>query len=136
MKGVKPLSGGTISVEEYLSSFPVAIQSHTNSLRKLIKQTVPGAIERVYPGWNLIGYRVLHGSKSFYFGFLAPFADRVVLGFEYGTMLSDPHGVLEGNGSQVRQIVILTKTDMKNHILTPLILEAASIATERKKGKR
>jgi hypothetical protein len=136
MMRLKPSPGKTLSVEKYLASFPGTVQTYTNSLRDLIKQTVPGVIERVYPGWKLIGYRVQRGNRSFYFGFLAPFKDHIILGFEYGTMLSDPHGVLEGNGSQVRQVVVRTKTNIKEHILTPLILEAASIATGRNKRKR
>lgn len=134
-KKPRPLSAKAPSVEEFLEPFPKEIQFIVNRLRKLIRQAVPEIIERMYPGWKLIGYRAQRGNDSYYFGFLAPFEDRVVLGFEYGKMLSDPHKVLEGTGIQVRQVVIRTQRDIWKKVLLPLILEAVAIATERKKEK-
>ncbi|MCI0553905.1 MAG: DUF1801 domain-containing protein, partial [Anaerolineae bacterium] len=99
---------------------------------------VPDCIERVYPGWKLIGYRAVNvdkGNKSHYFGFIFPTDDKVVLGFEYGTMLSDPDKVLEGSGTQVRYITFRTQKEIKKSILIPLISEAVSIAIDRKKGR-
>ena len=59
-----------------------------------------------------------------------------MLGFEYGTMLSDPQRVLEGSGTQVRYVTIRSQKDIRKTIFVPLIVEAMSIALERKKGKR
>jgi hypothetical protein len=82
-------------------------------------------------GWKLIGYRAIHGKNSRYFCFIVPFEDKVVLVFEHGKMLSDPHGVLEGTCSQVRQVVLKKKSDVRKTVLIPLILEAAMIAMEK-----
>lgn len=96
-----------------------------------MEQAVPGLAEAVYPGWRLLGYRVRHNARSHYFGFIAPFPDRVVLGFEYGTQLSDPHGLLTGTGKQVRQIVWLPGAELDATILIPMMLEAALLARHR-----
>mgnify|MGYP001586564354 CR=1 FL=1 len=123
----------TVSVEKYLEDFPKDIQAIANKVRALFLQAFPDVLERVYPGWNLIGYRVLQGSKSYYFGFVTPFADRVVLGFEYGRLLSDPRHILEGKGTQVRHITFVKSSQVKQSILVPMIFEAASIAMRRKR---
>lgn len=97
----------------------------------MVKKAVPDHIERVYPGWKLIGYRAMKGRESRYFCFIAPSEDKVVLGFEYGRMLSDPDKILEGTGSQVRQVVVRKRADIRKSEFVPLILEAAMIASER-----
>lgn len=121
------------SVEQFLRRYPENIREIAQELRALISETVPENREAVYPGWKLIGYRAMAGTQSFYFGFIAPFPDKVVLGFEYGMMLADPNGILEGAGSQVRQVVLRSRKEIRRNQLTPLILEASAIAMERRK---
>lgn len=101
------------SVEEYLEQFPPQIRECAEELRVLISEVVPDYTEKVYHGWKLIGYRVKKGSKSFYFAFIYPAANKVVLGFEFGVLLPDPHNLLVGNGNQVRQIVFKKKVILK-----------------------
>jgi PAS domain S-box-containing protein len=75
------------SPEAFFAAFPPNIRAIAEDLRSLVKETVPSVIEAVYPGWRLIGYRVVIGKRSAYFGFIAPFEDKVFLGFEYGAFL-------------------------------------------------
>jgi hypothetical protein len=119
------------SVEEFLSAFPAGIRHISDRLRALINQSVPGLIESVYPGWQLIGYRVIKGKKSHYFCFIAPKPDRVVLGFEYGRLMEDPAGLLQGSGKQVLQVAFEKPEDIDESRLRPLILECALIAQSR-----
>ncbi len=65
--------------------------------------------------------------------FLAPMNDKVVLGVEYRKMLDDPHHLLQGSRTQVRQVVLRKKSDIKKNLLMLLILEAVMIVEE---GKR
>ncbi|MBI3110499.1 MAG: hypothetical protein HYZ01_02900 [Ignavibacteriales bacterium] len=131
MKRMKP----TLPVEKYLQRFPLNIRDIVNLLRSRMKEAESGMIERVYPGWNVIGYRVSVQRSSVYIGFIAPYENRVVIGFEYGMLLSDPHRVLEGSGKQVRWITCPSKKVPKRSILMPLILEAVSIAKERRNNR-
>lgn len=93
----------TVTPEAFLANYLPEVQAIASTLRELVKATVPEVQERVALGWQLIGYRVPHGSRSRYFCFVAPLAHEVRLGFEYGVLLSD-QAQLEGGGSQVRYV--------------------------------
>jgi hypothetical protein len=114
--------------EQFLAAFPPAIQALADQLRTLIKRTILNVDEAVYVGWHLIGYRVREGRRSRYFCFVAPFEDRVVLGFEYGVLLANEAGLLEGDGTQVRYVTIRRAEDIRKQELAALIAEAAMVA--------
>ena len=75
-----------------------------NALRRLVRDAVPDAIERVRPGWGLIGYDVPFGRRTRYFAFVWVEPEHVHLGFEHGVLMDDPQGLLGGAGitKQVR----------------------------------
>jgi hypothetical protein len=114
--------------EAFLAPYHPAVQAAAHELRALIKATVPTAIEAVRLGWTLIGYRLPMGKKAPYFGFIAPLADRVALGFEFGYLLDDPAGLLSGKGAQVRQVVVRDVSEIKLEPIAALIREAARLA--------
>jgi len=120
--------------EQFLAAFTPEIHALADRLRALVRQTVPNTVEAVYPGWKLIGYRQFDGGKSRYFCFVAPSPDRVTLGFEYGVLLSDAAGLLEGTGTQVRYVTICAAEDIREPELAALIAEAAMVAATR--GRR
>jgi len=111
-----------------LAAFPPTIQVQADQLRALVKRTIPNVDEAVYVGWHLIGYRVREGSRSRYFCFVAPSPDRVALGFEYGVLLTNEAGLLEGDGTQVRYVPIRCAEDIREPELAALIAEAAMVA--------
>lgn len=114
--------------EKFLSGFPPTTKALAQRLRELIKQSIPNCIEKVYPGWRLLGYRVLIKNKSHYFCFIAPLPDGVVLGFEYGVFISDPEGLLHGEGKQVRQLTVKSQKDIRPRKIAAFIKEAAELA--------
>lgn len=120
--------------EQFLAAFPPEIRALADQLRQLIKQTIPHIVEAVYPGWKLIGYREQDGKRSRYFCFVAPFEDRVVLGFEYGVLMADVAGLLEGDGKQVRYVTLRSQANLRPHELSALIAEAAMVAATRSRG--
>lgn len=122
-----------ITPEAFLAGYSPALQEIANSLRALVKATVPNVQERVALGWQLIGYRVPDGSRSRYFCFVAPQAHDVRLGFEYGVLLSE-QDQLEGQGSQVRYVSVRSLDEVDGARLGPLIAEAAMVAIERGSG--
>ena len=121
--------------DEFLSGFPSAIQLLANELRVLVKETVPQVNEAVYPGWKLIGYRAKQGRRSAYFCFIAPFDNRIMLGFEYGIQLFDPELRLEGEGTQVRYLTVREREDIQPEIFRVFLVEAAQIALQHKMSK-
>jgi DNA transformation protein len=97
--------------------------------RALVRRVVPDADEAGRPGWKIIGY-----SRKRYFCFIAPQADHVRLGFEWGVKLADPHALLEGTGSQVRWVTLGARWP-KQAALEALIRDAAAMAGSRAKPK-
>lgn len=131
MPSAKP--SDSVTPEAFLAGYPTDVRDTANALRQLVKASVPDLQEQVRLGWQLIGYRVPDGARSRYFCFIAPLADSVRLGFEYGVLLVD-QAQLEGNGSQVRYVSVRSPEAIDAALLSPLIAEAAMVAITRAAG--
>lgn len=134
-KTAKPKKPTPPTVDKYLSSFPDEIQETANQLRGLLKEHIPNAAEAVYLGWQLIGYRAEVDGQDAYVGFLAPKADSVMLGFEWGALMKDPHHLLGGISKQVRHIIFHAASEINAKQLTPLIREGVRLALMPKDTK-
>jgi hypothetical protein len=119
--------------EQFLAAFPPAVQEIAQRLRELVVSAVPNVSEAVYPGWRLIGYRQMDRPGGRYFCFIAPMPDHARLGFEYGVLLSDEHGLLEGSGTQVRYVSVASSGALDVDALGALIAEAAMVANTRRR---
>jgi len=119
------------SPEQFLAAFPPEVQETAHWLRQLVARTIPNIQEAVYPGWRLIGYRQMDRPGGRYFCFIAPLADHVRLGFEYGVLLADDTGLLEGAGRQVRYVSLRGSAPLDPTPLAALIAEAAMVANTR-----
>lgn len=99
-------------------------------LREIVVEAVPAAIERVRPGWGLIGYDVPVGRRTRYFAFIWLEPEHVHLGFEHGVLMDDPHGLLQGRGitKQVRWLTMRSLTEIPPEA-AELIREAARVAS-------
>ena len=73
-----------------------------------MKKAVPDAIERVRPGWGLIGYDVPVGKRTRYFAFVWPEPEHAHLGFEYGIWMDDPDNILLGAHINLRKVRFVT----------------------------
>lgn len=80
----------------------------SNHLRALVKQALPESSEQVKTGWKLIALYVPGRSKSVKFGFILPHADSVSFGFDWGVLLDDPDGVLQGADERLKQVRYLS----------------------------
>jgi hypothetical protein len=120
----------TIPPEVMLGDFPPPMQEMANRLREIVRETIPEAVERVRPGWRLIGYDLPIGRKSVYFAYVAPENEHVHLGFEHGWAMHDPHGLLQGVGitKQVRWLTFLDGDPVPAELCRELILEGARVA--------
>lgn len=116
------------TVEEHLAPYPAEIRALAETMRGLVRAAVPEVREAVYPGWQLIGYRAVNGKRSRYFAFLAPFEDRLVLGFEWGVRMADPAGILTGSGRQVRQIELRPGEPVDREVLLDYLNRAEDAA--------
>jgi hypothetical protein len=116
--------------ESLLDGFPPPMQAIAERLREIVKLAVPDAVERVRPGWHLIGYDVPLGRKQAYFAFVAPENEHVHLGFEHGRAMRDPHRLLEGAGitKQVRWLKFFDVDEIDDERCVELVREAARVA--------
>lgn len=119
-----------IPPEALLEDFPPPMQAIAHRLRALVTAAIPDAIERVRPGWRLIGYDLPIGRRSVYFAYVAPEVEHVHLGFEHGWAMRDPDGLLLGEGitKQVRWLTFRAGDPIPGDRCRDLILEGARVA--------
>lgn len=122
-------------IDEYLAPYSAEIHAVCGELRALIKDAIPGVQEKLVRGWQLIGYRTPSGSGSRYFCFVAPYADRVRLGFEWGVLLADDAGLLQDAGTQVRSLYFSDTADIQPELVARFTAEAAKVASLNKEQK-
>jgi hypothetical protein len=120
-----------IPADAFLAGYPDGIREAADVLRGVVRQAVPDALERVRPGWRLIGYDLPVGRRSVYFAFVAPETIHVHLGFEHGIFMADPDRLLEGAHLRLRKVSFLTFRPgdaLPEPALVALTREAARVA--------
>ena len=98
----------SIPAELFLDGYQPEIREIAERLRDVVRWAVPDAIERVRTGWRLIGYDVPVGRRTRYFAFVAPEPEHVHLGFEYGSWMTDPDGLLLGAHLDLKKVRFVT----------------------------
>ncbi|HET6379628.1 MAG TPA: DUF1801 domain-containing protein [candidate division Zixibacteria bacterium] len=97
-----------IPPEILLADYPPEIQAIAERLREIVREAVPDAIERVRPGWRLIGYDVPVGRRTRYFACVWPEREHAHLGFAVGFWMPDPDGILEGAHLDLKRVRFVT----------------------------
>jgi hypothetical protein len=95
-------------IADFLASYPPRLAGHCQKLRKIIRRTVPAASERIRPGWRLIGYDLPVNRHGRFFAWIWPEPEHVHIGWEVGTLLSDPEGLLRGAHLKLKKVRYLT----------------------------
>ena len=62
-----------------------------------------------------------------YFAFLTLERDQLRIGFEWGVLLTNHAGLLEGSGRQVRYVAVSSIADLDRPALKALLFEAAAL---------
>jgi hypothetical protein len=122
----------TLPVEAFLEAYPDPIREAAERLRAIVHAAVPEAIERVRPGWRLIGYDIPVGRQTRYFAWIWPEGVHVHLGFEHGVLMDDPGGVLHGAHLRLKKVRYFTYAEPGEIDAAQAIAflrEAARIAT-------
>ena len=119
--------------EALLADYPPPHQAIANRLRSIVVDAVPEAVERVRPGWRLIGYDVPIGRRSAMFAWVWLEPEHVHLGFPRGVDMDDPRHVMSGAGitKLARWLTWApgsSVTDADAATATELVLEAARVA--------
>jgi hypothetical protein len=97
------------------------LQPVADEIRSLVKSTVPESIEAINP-WGIPAFD-FHGPICF----MMIGKHHVTLGFSRGTSLSDPAGLLEGTGKNLRHVKLTGASPLASAALASLIRQAATL---------
>lgn len=114
----------SLTPDDILSGHSPQVRAIAEALRGIIHDTVEDMTERAYPGWHAVGFR--HQRAGYVCG-LFPFDDYVRFVFEHGRALSDPEGVLGGDGKQIRFIDIYDIGAIPVEPLQVLLFQAVAL---------
>lgn len=111
------------TVEAFLAPYTPDVRDLALGARALILSVLPDATEHVYPGWKTIGYGCGAGMAR-QICYIAPGKAAVSLGFNQGTALPDPQGLLTGTGKLLRHVKLRQPVDLAVPALRTLLVAA------------
>ncbi len=104
-------------VSAYIATLRPPIRGVVSALRRLVHEVAPEAKETLK--WGIPTY-----SLERIVCYILPTKGHVTLGFYRGADLSDPHGLLVGEGKKLRHVKISKVKDTRNRALKRLVREA------------
>jgi hypothetical protein len=115
---------GDPAVDTFLKSYPPPVREIAVRARETILSVLPGASEKVYPGWKVIQYAAGSGMQDV-FAVLSPQRERVNLGLTHGAELPDPERLLEGTGTGIRHVKLTSPQAAATPAVKELVRGAA-----------
>ncbi len=111
--------------DEILAESSPRVRRLATRTRALIRDVMPDVVEVPWTRQRVVGYGVGPRKMSEHFCYIAFHRNHVNLGFNYGSELPDPEGLLQGPGKLLRHVKISSPEDPSNPALRRL-LEVAS----------
>lgn len=99
-------------------------------LRQFVLELAPQSNELLYHTHALTAVFSVSDKLSDAFCMLPIYTAHVNLGFNMGTLLADPHGLLTGTGTLIRHVSVKTPTDYRNEPVRELLRAALHFAIE------
>jgi hypothetical protein len=119
---------------KFLGPYSEGIRKLVLAARELILEEAPEATEFVYQVYTIADHFTFTERPSDAFVFTTTHAHWVNLGFNFGSVLEDPHGLLRGEGKMIRHVRIASKADLEVPGVRELV-RAAIAQAERPAGK-
>src|SRR5262245_51093415 len=110
-------------VRALLSKYPDEVQDLALATRQWIQAALPDTLEMLDPKSGVIGY----GFSPRYRDILCTIIlsrKGVKLGIVGGSLLPDPRGLMQGEGTLHRYVVLKTKADLRRPGMKPLLTTA------------
>ena len=123
----------TLTAEALLADFPPAVRAIAAKVRAIVNDVLPGAEERVLPGWRAIAFR---SPEAGHVCALFPYAAEVRLYFEHGSSLRDGEGIEYGDTPLSRYAIFRRAADVKVGTLAPAVMQAFLATSERRAVRR
>ena len=114
-------------LDGFIDKFDPAVAALTRALYARLKSRLPGAVIMAYDNYNAlaIGFGAVEKPSKAVLS-LAVFPKRPSLCFVWGRGLPDPHGLLEGDGNQVRFVPLSEVAVLDDPRVDALIGEAVA----------
>ena len=114
----------------FLEAYPPAIAALGADLRIAVALAVPDAIERVRPGWRVIGFDAPSRRRTAYFAWIMPERQHIHLGFVHGALMDVRGPRLDGSGitKSARWLTFTPGDRVDAEELAPWIREAVRVA--------
>lgn len=116
--------------ERVLSDKPLPLQFLYREVRSTILKIYPDSNELLYHTHALSSVYSASRQLRHAFCHIAVYTEHLNLGFNSGTELEDPVGLLKGTGARIRHVPIATPEDLKNAALAALIERAVEHALD------
>jgi len=117
-----------------LRRYREVVQRLALAARKLILEEAPEASEFVYEVYTIADHFAFTERPSDAFVFTTTHANWVNLGFNFGSLLPDPYGLLRGEGKLIRHVRMARAADLNGPGVRELV-RAAIAQAERPEGK-
>jgi hypothetical protein len=119
-----------VPVEALLEDYAPPLRDIAEQLRSIVTNAAPDAIERVRPGWRLIGYDLPVRRHGVFFAWVWPEIEHVHLGFPQGVLMDDPDRSMKGAGvtKKVRWLTYEAGSVIDEALATGLVEEAMRVA--------
>jgi len=117
-------------VEGLLDGYAPPLRDIAQRLRSIVASAAPDAIERVRPGWRLIGYDLPVRRHGVFFAWIWPEIEHVHLGFPNGVLMDDPDRAMKGAGvtKKARWLTYGAGAVIDEGLAASLVEEAARVA--------
>lgn len=118
-------------LDGFIDKFTPEVAALTRTLLAKMKARVPGAVIPVYDNYNAlaIGFGPTDRVKDVVLS-LAVMPRWVTLCFVWGVHLSDPDGLLNGGGNQIRHVRLMTEEALDDPRIEALIVQALANADQ------
>jgi hypothetical protein len=119
-------------IAAFLDSLPPPTVKIVEQLRAIVRRATPEAVERLRPGWRLIGYDLPITRHGTYFAWIWPEPEHVHVGWQVGTLMADPNGLLRGAHLKLKKVRYLTVEPgerVPSALVVSFTREAARIAS-------
>lgn len=115
---------------QFLSGYKEEVFNHAVILREIVLKNLPGITEQLDMPAKMIAYAFSQKYTDLVC-VIIPSKDGLKLGFNKGSTLPDPSGILKGSGKISRYVIIKTEADLHNPVIEDLLLVALNAYRER-----
>jgi len=117
--------------ERVLSDRPLEVQVLYRDIRRAVLDVYPDSNELLYHTHALTSVYSPSRQLKHAFCHIPIYANHINLGFNAGTRLEDPAGLLEGTGALIRHVPVRGRDDLNTPALTDLIERALAHALDQ-----